>query len=182
MKRETLLTISVVILLLLNIGVLSYMFLERQSCPPPPGPMPPPPPPGAMMPPPMRPDMLIRQTLKLSEEQDKKYVASIEVHHSGMVRLDSEYRVVAEEYFKLLQTKNSTAAATGDSLVKKLGAIQAEKASITYRHLEEIKAMCSAEQAAKFDTIIPEIVRMLLMPPNRMPPDHGFPPPPPRRK
>ncbi|MBS1902929.1 MAG: periplasmic heavy metal sensor [Bacteroidetes bacterium] len=155
MKRDTLLTIAIVVLLVLNIGTISYLFISRPHHMPPP-----PPPPMGERGPMMRPDELIRSTLGLSEAQDKQYAASIETHHSAMMKLDSEFRSAADRYFQML--RGNASQSDKDAALAAIGKAQSGKAEATYKHFEEIRALCTSEQQPKFDSIVPELTRMLL--------------------
>src|SRR5579883_3215882 len=180
MKRDTILTIAVVVLLIVNVGTLSYLIFTKphHSPPPPPAPM-------DGRGPMMRPDELIRHTLHLTDDQDKKYAASIESHHATMMKLDSEFRATADRYFALLKT-NAPATGMEDSLVAAMGKMQSAKAAATFRHFAEIKSFCTPDQAKQFDTLVPELLDILLRSggrgPDAPPPPMNceMPPPPPR--
>jgi periplasmic protein CpxP/Spy len=155
MKRETLLTISVVMLLLLNLGTLGYLFLGQRM--------------GSPHHPP-RVDKIIIETLHWNAEQQSKFDILKHEHRSQMNELDDKNREIARGYFMLLNA-TSLDTAQKDSLEKAMASIEAEKADITFRHFEDLKRICTAEQAKNFDALIPQLIDILLAPrPKHFPP------------
>lgn len=155
MKRETLLTLAVIALLVLNFGTLGYLFFRR-----------PPHPPGGGQ----RPlDRQIVQQLQLTDEQKQQFETLKKGHHEQMLAIEKSYRATMEEYFNLL--KNDTIEPRlSDSLQAVLGAMQEERAKITLQHFKSLKALCNAEQQQQFAALIPELLEVIL-------PRKPFPPP-----
>jgi protein CpxP len=80
-------------------------------------------------------------------------------HHEKMLELDAEYQQVLLTYFNLL--KADSAFSGKDSLENKLGAIQVEKANVTFNHFKELKGICTPSQKVGFDSILPQIMRVI---------------------
>lgn len=155
MKRETMLTLAVIALLVLNFGTLGYLFFQR-----------PPHPPGGGQ----RPlDRRIVQELQLTDDQKQQFETLKKGHHEQMLALEKSYRATMENYFNLLKNDNIDPRLS-DSLQAALGAVQEERAKITLRHFKSLKGLCTPEQQQHFDALIPELLEVIL-------PRKPFPPP-----
>ncbi len=153
MKKETLLTVAVIALLLLNLGTLGFLLLRR-----------PPHTPGMG---PDRPGRHIVETLHLNAEQQQQFEALKTAHHEQMLANERAYRDALGSYFALLKA-DTAATAQRDSLEAALARIQRERASVTFQHFTDLKALCTAEQKKDFETLIPDLMRVIL-PENRPP-------------
>lgn len=155
MKKETLLIVLIVLLLLLNFGTLGFLFFAGRGGPPH-GP---------------RfgkhgPAQLIIQELELDEQQQKTFDTMREQHHSNMVSLDKQMEVTAKRYLSHVSLSNSTKT---DSLQQAIGKLEMQRASVTYQHFKDLRAICKPAQQEKFDALLPELFRMITSPP---PPDN----------
>jgi protein CpxP len=147
MKKETLLTTAVIALLLLNFGTLGFLFFHR-----------PPHPPGAE-----QPGRRIVQHLQLDAAQQQKFEQLKSAHHEQMRTADRAYRDALEQYFALL--KNDTVdIARRDSLQAVLTRIQQERASVTFQHFADLKALCTPQQRTRFDALLPDLMQVILPP------------------
>ncbi len=146
MKRDNILTVSVVLLLLLNFGTLGYLFFSKHH-----GPRPP------------RVDKIIIETLQWNEEQQQQFEKLKHEHRNSMNQLDEQNEEAAIKYFSLLNF-SPIDTAQKSLLEKEMANIEAKKADITFRHFEDLKKICTPEQAKNFDALIPQLIEILLPP------------------
>lgn len=153
MKKETLLTTAVVALLLLNFGILGFLFLR-------PGPAAP----KARQ---HQFDQQIVNRLQLDAKQQQTFEQLKTVHHKQMRAKDQAYRDALGNYFALL--KNDTPdSAQQDSLQAILSQIQKDRTTITFQHFQDLKALCTPEQKERFSALLPELMQVILpKPPKR---------------
>lgn len=154
MKKETLLTVAVLALLLLNFGTLGVLLLRR-----------PPHPPGGRGP--ERLDRQIVETLDLNAEQRQKFEQLKSAHHEQMLASEQAYRDALGNYFALLKA-DTVPPAQRDSLQALLAHIQEERAGVTFQHFADLKALCSTEQQKRFADLLPDLMRVIL--PGNAPP------------
>jgi protein CpxP len=155
MKKEKVLSILVITLVVMNVIVISFLFLGRHHHPP--G-MPHGEPWG-----PPRPDKIIIETLHLNSAQQLKFDVLKHEHHEHIVQLDEEYEKTLISYLNLLEGPDGRAD-TKDSLEKQLGHIQTQKAAITFAHFKELQSICTPEQRKEFQKLIPILTRVIAPP------------------
>ena len=144
MSREKFLTIAVVFLLLLNACTLTFLFLGSRHHPPHP----------------VRMEKLIPESLGFDKAQIEKFDVLRYEHHSQMITLDEQNKQVLISYLGLLKA-DSVNVFEKDSLEKVIAAIQQKRAAGTIAHFEKLKAVCKVEQKEKFNTLIPELIRVM---------------------
>lgn len=148
MKKETLLTMAVVALLLLNFGTLGFLLFRR-------------PPhvqggrPGERL------DRHIAETLQLDDAQKQQFAKLKTEHHSKMLLSDAAYREALGNYFALLK-KDTVDQQLQDSLQSNMTRIQNERATVTYQHFADLKAMCRPDQKQHFEALLPELMQVIL--------------------
>lgn len=137
MSKIRLLSLAVLSLLVLNLGLLSFMFFNR----------------------PMRPPMdrapegregpkrLIIERLHFSRQQAEQYDALIEEHQGAIKTLNDEMRTTKNN---LYATLNNNAPSQKDSLLSRLGEIQKQIESVHYTHFEAIRKICTPDQVDNF--------------------------------
>lgn len=154
MKRETLLTLSIVLLLLLNLGTLGYLFIAQRHGPPP-----------------LRIDKTIIETLNWNEEQQQQFEKLKHEHRTAMNRLDDQNEETARKYFTLLNS-SPVDTAQKDSLEQVMASFEKQKAAITFSHFEDLKKICTPEQVNNFDALVPQLIGILIAshPKNGSPP------------
>lgn len=150
MKKETLLTIAVIALLLLNFGILGFLLFQR-----------PPHPPGAGS---MPLDRRIEEQLHLNAEQQQQFERLKSAHHEQMQASDRAYRDAMSHYFALLKS-DTIVAGRRDSLLAELTYIQQERVTATFQHFSDLKALCTPEQRENFDALVPAFLQVILPPP-----------------
>ena len=144
MKREKILTIAVVFLFALNICTLTFICFQH----------------GHRPPPPIHFEKFIPESLGLNEEQVKAFDELRNVHHTQMMMLDKQNAETLIIYLDLLKT-DSVNTTLKDSLEKIISTIQQQRAAITLDHFQKLKTICTTEQKARFNTIIPELTRVM---------------------
>jgi len=147
MKKETLLTVAVVALLLLNFGTLGYLLLMRPR-----------PHAGREG---MKLDQEIIKTLQLDDNQQKTFAGLKNAHHQQILNSDREYHDALTRFFSLV--KNDTVEqAQYDSLMTAVLDIQKSRAAITFKHFEDLKNLCGPEQRKNFDQLLPVLTQVVL--------------------
>ncbi|TAE27382.1 MAG: hypothetical protein EAZ92_09515 [Candidatus Kapaibacterium sp.] len=154
MKRETLLTLAVAALLVLNLGMMAYLFISRRS----------PEEREGMPQQGRRIDELIMTRLRLNEAQVEQFKALKSGHRSVLDSLDSTYRGILAQYFQLAPGAKIDTVLR-DSLQRRLENLHGQKIIATGRHFADIKNICSPKQQSLFEELLPELSRMMLQPP-----------------
>jgi hypothetical protein len=152
MSRERLLTIAVIVLLVLNVGVVTYLLLGSRPGPP-------------------RPelfDVLVRE-LEMTEDQRERYFQLRDQHRFAMEEYNDEFSRVLETYLLLIKEKDERSPMR-DSLQNEIAKIEKQKAEITLDHFQQVRGLCTADQQEKFDRFIPEIAKFMSRPRNSRPP------------
>ncbi len=149
MKKETLLTIAVIALLLLNFGTLGFLLFRGPAHGPGDGP---------------QLDHQIVETLHLDATQDKQFRELKSTHREQMQGYNRAYRSTMENYFALLD-QETVAPSLQDSLLTVLSQIQKDRATVTYAHFAALKALCTPEQKKDFESLLPDLLQVIL-PPN----------------
>ncbi|HWA06123.1 MAG TPA: hypothetical protein VG961_06210 [Ignavibacteria bacterium] len=163
MVKDRFLIIVIVFLFILNLFTLGYLMFERN-----------PPPPDMFerervgsfendphlrdKKGPDRPDMLIIDKLKLSNDQIKQFEDLKREHRRQIDLLQDSSRRYHDEYFGLLKYPQSDSI-KANSFLNKIARNQIEIDKITYTHFEKIKAICDPDQKKLFDNYIDEIAR-----------------------
>lgn len=145
MKRETLLTTAVIALLFLNFGTLGFLIFRR-------------PPHRAG---PDRLDRHIVEQLQLDAAQRQQFETLKQAHHRQMLVNEQAYADALRNYFDLLR-QDTLVAAKRDSLQGVLTRIQNERASVTFQHFADLKALCTPEQKPRFEALLPELMQVIL--------------------
>lgn len=147
MKKETLLTVAVIALLLLNFGTLAFLFFGRPSHPQGPG---------------RRPlDRQIVEQLQMDSGQEQQFRQLKSAHHEQMLAFDRAYHDALEHYFALLKN-DSIQPAQQDSLQAILTRIQQDRITVTFQHFADVKRLCTPEQKKHFDALLPDLVQVIL--------------------
>jgi periplasmic protein CpxP/Spy len=159
LKRNKILIGAVVVLLLLNVGIITFMLLTR--------------PPGPRGPRDQRRDQVsrfIEDELGLSSEQKAKYH---KLQGDLFARNDSIMEVRAEameEMYTLVRGETPDPARMREKAAQ-VGAAETERSVSTWEHFRALRALCTAEQRGKFDQIILDVLHQMRGPEPREP--HG---------
>lgn len=158
MSKFRFLSVSVVLLLLLNIATLAYLFYTRKDTERP-GP------PGRVVA-----DFIIQQ-LQLDATQQEKF-AELSDRHQGILReVHKADRDLHDIYFNLLKTDHPDTK-RADSVSMLIADQRSLMEMATFVHFQELRKLCRDDQKKRFDATIDEIARR--MGPKRPPP--GGPP------
>lgn len=148
MKRETLLTLAVIVLFLLNMATLGFMvFRGEQGLGPPPGP-----------------DRLIVEGLRLDKAQIQQFEELKAEHRRQMQERDLQQKATQHQLWQLLRT-SSPDTTLANSLIDNLAVLEKEKKKRTFEHFQKLRAICRPEQQALFDSLIEEISKVMMPPP-----------------
>lgn len=101
----------------------------------------------------------ISQKLGLSEEQKMQYHTLARQHREAMNGIDKLNMDIAKDYYSTLKIGNES---DSDSLLQKLLELERSKQQLTYHHFADLKALCTPEQLPKFNTIIDNILQVLI--------------------
>jgi periplasmic protein CpxP/Spy len=149
MSKEKFLTIAVVFLLMLNLGMIGYLFFMRAPHPP---------------------ELwkLVVERVGFNDQQTEQYLLLRDEHRQGMNQLDDAFTLVLKDYLSLL--KSPVDSANEASFSSKLAEIEQMKAQHTLLHFRKVRALCQPDQTERFDALIPDLMRVLLPPKKLMPP------------
>ncbi len=150
MEKTKLLTIAVIALLLLNVGTLAFLVLHRPHGGIPAhenhekGPA----------------DFIIRE-LNFNENQRVRFMNLVDAHRKSMNDLQKRD---SENYDKLLDALGNNDTVFVNTTLHVIGDTKAEGAKITFKHFEDVSAICTAEQKNKFKSVVHEALRMMAPP------------------
>lgn len=109
--------------------------------------------------------------LKLDSLQQETYKKLREAHQAGVKPLQDSIGKAKDSFFELLKQEN-----VSDSLVegfsKKIGNLEQQRDVFTFRHFQQLRAICNNEQKIKFDSIIQQALKQMA-PPGRQRPGVG---------
>lgn len=147
MSKVKLLSIAVVGLLLINLGVLAFLFLRHPQGPPPGRP-------GGRM---EEPRHIITRELGLDEKQVGEYEILIQKHRDGVRAIDQQIRDAKNSLYSSLATDQP---GKQDSLISRIGSLQMQVEALHYDHFGAIKALLKPEQMEKFNRLSKELARL----------------------
>ena len=142
MDNSKFLKIVIVILLLINIGMLAFIWTTNHPHDRPPhgG--------GDAV-------KFLTHELKLTDAQQKQFEELRNQHHESVEAIQHKSRKVHDDYFNLIGNPAADSAmvnATADSIL----ALQKQIELITFYHFKSVRAICTPEQQKKFDEVISE--------------------------
>ncbi len=136
------LTILVVLLILLNAASLSYIWYSHAG--------------GAGGPRDGRaPGGLVIKELQFDQKQQEAFEKLRDEHHESMKAIGERNRQLHDELFHSLTAGRDTAA-YADSLIRQIAMLRIENEQITYRHLAQVRQLCTVQQQQRFDAMIAE--------------------------
>lgn len=154
MEKTKLLTIAVIGLLLLNMGILGFLFFAPH---PPKGPE------GMQQ---RHPEKMVIHRLQLDDTQQQAYRKLIEAHRAAMEQLRSDSRAIRKQYYGLL-AESSIDNTKVDSLRQLIARNQMRIDSVNFEHFEAIKDLCNPEQKIAFNGLVDDLMRAFMPPPPR---------------
>ncbi len=151
MSKIKLLTIAVVALILMNFGLLTFLIVNRPGHSPR----------GGRGPIENGPKGMIIKKLDLNNEQISEYEKMIERHQVTIMALNDEVRNTKTSLFATLATDTPMSA---DSLINRLGTIQAQIEKVHYNHFSELESICRPDQKQKFKELAKELANYFELP------------------
>lgn len=150
MKRETLLILAIVFLVLLNLGTLGFLFSKRYI--------------GGRGP--RKPDKLIIEGLKLNDTQKLQFEVLKKEHRSQINEIEKDEKAYHKAYFDLLKSA-STDSLTIDSVIRSISDSKFNKDLATYKHFQKLRLMCEPQQQILFDSLVDEMGKILMHMPSQ---------------
>jgi periplasmic protein CpxP/Spy len=150
MKKTHLLVILVAVLVLLNVGTLGFLLLNRPHGPHPP-----------YMKVQQGPKARIEERLAFTEEQRKAFHDLIEEHRSQIQAKDEEMMAARNMLYAQLSVGD---VGQNDSLLSAIGRIQQEVEQIHFAHFEQIRGLCTAEQLPAYNELTKELAMYFSQP------------------
>lgn len=108
-------------------------------------------------------DFLVKE-LGLDSAQKKQLIVLRDEHRQQMQAIRRNNRDAKNAFFDLLQKENLTDTALA-AAAKEAARYDAETDMLTFRHFQQIRALCNAEQKVKFESVIRQVLRMMAPPP-----------------
>jgi len=157
MKKDTLLTIAVLGLLVLNIALVIIFYVNQGKRP--------------FMPPPPRgnehPDKVIIDRLKFDETQQKEFENLKDEHRQKVRALEEKSRRLHDELFAQLKEPEQDPGKV-TQIISSIGENRKQFEQATYDHFAAIKALCKTDEQKKlFDDFIDELGKMVGPPPQQ---------------
>ncbi len=150
MNKTKLLSVAVITLLVLNFGILGFLFLSKKNEPN-----------GRKMP-----REIVIEKLHFDENQIVKYEKIIEEHQKVIRNLDDSIRNTKNELYQLLNEEKINSVQK-DSLYLQLANYQKQIETTHFNHFLEIKKLCKKEQLVHFNELTAELGKIFA--PNRKP-------------
>ena len=170
MDKIKLLTYSVIGLLLLNVGIIGFLFFSRPNRNPNENHR--------------RPKEIIAEKLHFDANQIKKYESIIPIHKDKIDSLDAVNREIKSELYSQLKLPVVNTIVK-DSIITLFLANQKRIEEAHFKHFQDIKSICKASQLNDFSALTQELGKMFSNqnskphPPREKPPrNEDFPRPP----
>ena len=156
MENQRFLKILLIILLIVNIGTLSYLWLGKPGMNERGGPH--------------RPDVFsfLCKELQFTEQQQKQYADLRNEHHQLMESIQRKATQFRERFFDLIHTSPIDSVQVRQ-LADSIASTQQKIELATFYHFQKVRAICTPEQQKRFDEVIQDALRMMAPPP---PPQH----------
>lgn len=147
MEKTKLLTITIIGLLLLNLGTLGFLFLNGPKGHRPPVDDRP------------KPKEIILKRLHLDAQQQKEYDKLIEWHRGEITRLDDNIRSAKNKLYNQLSQANVDTKVK-DSLITVINTNQKQIEETHFKHFSDIKKLCHKDQMDDFNSLTEELSRI----------------------
>ena len=164
--KNKLLYTLIVILVVLNLGTLSFMWYMKLN---------PPRPETMQAPPPISGADFLNEELKFSKEQNEKIEKLREEHFQTVRKIKDEGRGLRDLFFSNLSKPDIDSAKVYE-IANAIAMSEKQVELATFYHMRKIREVCDTNQKKKFDEIIQDVLRMGLGP--RRGPEGNRPPPP----
>lgn len=107
-----------------------------------------------------KPGRVLIEKLKMDEKQQALFRPLRDQHHQAH---DSLLAIIAAQRQALYAQKQ----VANDTIIQKIGLLQAEIERITYEHFQEVRKICTPEQQKQLDALLGKTVQRILMPKNK---------------
>jgi protein CpxP len=144
MNKTKLLSFAVIALLLLNFGILGFLFLSKDKQ-------------GQKSK--KMPKEIVINKLHFDDNQIIEYEKIIKVHRNTITTIDDSIKVAKNELYQLLNSETINLEKK-DSLYSKLANYQRQVEITHFNHFLEIKAICKKEQLADYKTLTEELSKI----------------------
>jgi len=144
MKKESFWKILAIILLVVNLGTLGFLVLDRKG--------------GNM---PAKPDKLIIEGLHLDEVQIEQFQQLKKTHRNGIDSLDEAEKQVRKSIFAEIQKGMGNDSIQNQNL-QKLAEIRTQKDQTTLLHFKALYKLCREDQKAYYHNTIEEVAKILM--------------------
>jgi Spy/CpxP family protein refolding chaperone len=158
MSKRKLLSIAVIGLLLLNLGLIGFLFLRKPMRPPGAGGLPL----GQE-----GPKQIIIEKLAFNPEQAARYEELIKEHQEKVKVLDQEIKATKNALYQTLTEETPTEK---DSLINRMATLQKEIETVHYNHFAAIRKICTPEQMENYKELTSELARFFSPRENPPPP------------
>lgn len=140
MSKLTMLTWAVAGLLLINLGLITFLVLRKPAHPPRDGQE--------------RPRNLIIEKLGFTPPQVAQYDQLIQKHQAELKRLNNEIRKTKNNLYETLAGDDQSKE---DFFISRLGALQRQIETTHYTHFLALKKLCTPSQKGKFNALTSEL-------------------------
>ena len=144
MNKIKFLKIAVGSLLLINLGLIGFLFL------------------GPHHPPHHSPKAFIIEKLHLDKEQTLQFEVLIDEHRSKRKEMHQEILYLKNELYKTLTAEGKIAEQ--EVLINELGKVQEASEKINLAHFSALKKICRPEQLKNFDALMEELGELMKPP------------------
>ncbi len=138
MNKTKLLSISVIVLLLINFGILGFGFLSKER---------------------KMPREIVIEKLHFDENQIVHYDKTIKNHQKAIRAIDDSIRKTRNELYQLLNS-DTIDTSKKERLYLKFSEYQKQIETTHFNHFLEIKSICKKEQLADFKNLTEELSKI----------------------
>jgi len=131
-------------LLIIDAGVLGFMWFGHPHHPGPP-------------------DKMIIERLKLDADQQAKFDVLKHEHHEQIVQIEEQSASLHRQWFDLLKTEPIDTVLR-NNLISRIKENDSRKESVTFEHFQKLRAILRPDQKPLFDDLIQELSRQLMRP------------------
>jgi len=161
--KQSLLILLVLVLVVLNLGLVTFMWYSQRPDNGPGGPA--------------TARFLIKE-LNFDKTQEQQYMELQHQFTNSLEPIKRNERQMHDRFFEMLHAETPDSAQVA-ALIDSMGRNRGEIEFITFVHFRQVRALCNKEQQLKFDKIIAETMRRMGPPPPRKQRAPGQGPPPP---
>ena len=148
MNKTKVLGLAVIALLVLNFGILAFLFLSKNED----GPR------GRKMP-----REIIIEKLHFDKNQIDAYDKTIKIHQETIRELDDSIRTAKNDLYQLLNSENINSVQK-ESIFLKLANYQKQIETTHFNHFIEIKKLCKKEQLSDYKNLTEELSKLFSHP------------------